>query len=228
VTRANERRRCVLGKTARRLSTVKPNSLRIVHEVHLDSRRSRRLLRRPLVAACFYHDLREWSGTAWVQRTFAGGPGGRQGVRMAFDTVRGELVIAGGQGADSQVVPDHWRWNGAGGTMTATATTAYPVTPASLHTLTHDPLRGFAGATQRGGLRLLYWDVGRWHDAGASTSTPDEYLLALATTGDLRRALTGDVGALVLAVTPDGDNAQSVSMAQVQIDAVEVRVVFGP
>ncbi len=88
--------------------------------------------------------------------------------------------------------------------------------------------RGFAGAAEQSGLRLLFWDVGTWHDAGAATATADEYLLSLNASGDLRRALTGDVDAILLAVTPDGDNAQSVSMAEVSIDAFEVRVTFGP
>jgi hypothetical protein len=59
------------------------------------------------------NDLWEWDGAAWVDKTPTGTkPPARDGAALAFDKVRGQLVLVGG-GPNALGTQDLWEWDGA-------------------------------------------------------------------------------------------------------------------
>jgi hypothetical protein len=52
-----------------------------------------------------------WNGAAW-QEAGVPGPPGRVHPAMAYDALRGRIVLAGGSNAPGAVLPDVWEWDG--------------------------------------------------------------------------------------------------------------------
>lgn len=72
-------------------------------------------------------DTWEWDGATWTQRQPPRSPAPRQNHGMAFDSVRGVVVLFGGIGRDGNMIGDTWEWDG-----TTTAWTEVPVHGPSL------------------------------------------------------------------------------------------------
>ena len=70
------------------------------------------------------NDTWTWNGTIWSLKSPAAFPGGRYQHAGFFDTVRNEVVIAGGAGSGTDST-DTWKWNGTGWTRGSAAVLPY-------------------------------------------------------------------------------------------------------
>ena len=57
-------------------------------------------------------DLWEWDGSTWTERTPALQPPARWSAASAFDTLRGRLLVVGGNDTGGNPVGDIWQWDG--------------------------------------------------------------------------------------------------------------------
>lgn len=118
----------------------------------------------------FYGDTWEWNGRDWLPRA-TNGPPGRRGHQLAYDEVRGVVVLFAGEGqpAFGQSVTefdDTWEWAGRGWVRRYTAISP----PARLdHAMVWDPLRQrvvvIGGHAPRSGSMLSdtwEWDGTNW------------------------------------------------------------------
>lgn len=56
-------------------------------------------------------DTWEWNGATWLQRTTPANPGGRYFTQGAADTLRGKLVLFGGEsGLSRSYLDDTWEY----------------------------------------------------------------------------------------------------------------------
>ena len=64
--------------------------------------------------ACFspLSDTWEWDGTDWTQRAPATVPPARAGHAMAYDAIRGKVVMFGGASSAPVALSDTWEWDG--------------------------------------------------------------------------------------------------------------------
>jgi hypothetical protein len=60
----------------------------------------------------YLQDTWEWDGTAWHARQPAHKPPGRMISAMAFDPVRGNIILFGGGNASASPMSDTWEWDG--------------------------------------------------------------------------------------------------------------------
>lgn len=65
------------------------------------------------------NDTWAWNGSNWTQESTSAGPSAREGHAMAYDVARGEIVLFGGQDANSNILNDTWLWDGAHWTKSA-------------------------------------------------------------------------------------------------------------
>ncbi len=105
-----------------------------------------------------YGDTWVWNGVEW-HRAAASGPAPRFGHAMAYDRVRGTIILFGGRAgnADQNPLNDTWEWNGRAWTKLQTANAP---TPRCLHALAYDEIGGrlllFGGwEVSEGGARYL-------------------------------------------------------------------------
>ncbi len=80
-----------------------------------DSRRARAVLFGGLSSTpgVYLADTWEWDGSTWVDRTPAASPSARYGAVMAYDSLRGRVVLFGGLTANSSdALADTWEWDG--------------------------------------------------------------------------------------------------------------------
>ncbi len=112
-----------------------------------------------------------YDGTAWTQRYPAVSPGARFGASMAFDSVRGNVVLFGGFGGGGYFA-DTWTWNGA------TWTRAAVVGPTGRYrtSLAFDSARGeavlFGGEGQTGNFHndTWAWNGSTWNQRSPAGS----------------------------------------------------------
>lgn len=83
-------------------------------QMAFDSARGRSLLFSGWQGASAPSDLWSWDGTTWTQAWVlsAGGPAGRQGAVLVFDSARGRLVLFGGN-SQGVLRNDTWEWDGS-------------------------------------------------------------------------------------------------------------------
>jgi hypothetical protein len=90
----------------------------------------------------FLKDTWEWDGTDWTQRSPANSPPARSGHALAYDSVRGVLVLFGGLNLDANGDPhflsDTWEWDGWDWTHRSPAN--HPLARAA-HALAYDSVR---------------------------------------------------------------------------------------
>ena len=60
-----------------------------------------------------FGDTWTWDGTNWTQRTPATSPTSREGVDMAYDAARNQLVLFGGDDLNNLYPNETWIWDGA-------------------------------------------------------------------------------------------------------------------
>jgi len=65
-------------------------------------------------------DTWEWEGSTWVQKSSTG-PAARFGHAMAFDSIRGKVVMFGGINSAGAYLGDTWEWNGSAWSMFASS-----------------------------------------------------------------------------------------------------------
>lgn len=122
-------------------------------------------------------DTWEFDGTSWTQKFPAHSPTARQGMAMAYDSVRGEVVLFGGKAlAPDPVYPtDTWRWDGDDWTL---ASSTSPDGGGRVKAgIAFDPGRGvmvlFGG--YRGGAAYAStweWNGSAWTDVTPSSGNP--------------------------------------------------------
>jgi hypothetical protein len=60
------------------------------------------------------HDTWTWEGTTWTRQVPSRAPPSRRGMGMAYDAVRGNVVVFGGAYYDGtdEMRGDTWTWDG--------------------------------------------------------------------------------------------------------------------
>ena len=115
-------------------------------------------------------DTWEWDGTAWLQRTPASSPPGRQLHGMAYDAGRQRVVLFGGLGTGGVNLADTWEWDGTNWTQALPASS--PPGRVEL-ALAYDPTRQttllFGGVNNNGYLG----DTWEWNGVNWIASTPN-------------------------------------------------------
>ena len=183
--------------------------------------------------------LWEWDGTSWLRRTPAdaagdGSPPAVSWPAAAYDSVRGRLVLVGGDAG--QYFNDTWEWDPGGLALpghqfsarfgAAEAENAGVLGIAALFDV------GGIGYDEEAvvpGVVLRLWDRGHFVDAAVSeASEPDEFLWRttdpLVIGRDYERAVTGDDETIHLAVTPLAPN--EVPYAQVRTAYAEITMEY--
>ena len=119
----------------------------------------------------FYRDdTWEWDGTTWTLRTPVTKPWTRFGHSMAYDSVRGKVVLFGGYGG-SYLLNDTWEWDGSNWTLYT------PATKPSVryyHAMTYDSVRGkvvlFGGDNGSNLNDTWEWDGTNWTQRSPATT----------------------------------------------------------
>src|SRR5262249_27759336 len=57
-------------------------------------------------------DTWEWTGNNWLQKTAASSPSARSDAAVAYDALRGRIVLFGGEASPSVYLGDTWEWDG--------------------------------------------------------------------------------------------------------------------
>jgi uncharacterized protein (TIGR03437 family) len=144
----------------------------------------------------FLGDTWIWGGTQWTQATPQTSPPARAGHGMAYDSVRGQVVVFGGVGASgfgdqctSQNLNDTWVWDGTNWSEVSPKTS-----PAVLNSfaLAFDAAHGqtvLFGGVGAGGVfdmnnNTWIWDGSNWTQVSPQTSPSarDEYAMAYDST----------------------------------------------
>ncbi len=120
----------------------------------------------------FFADTWEWDGDTWVQRTPESFPSARLGAAMAYDGVRGRVVLFGGLGSGNLFSGDTWEWDGNDWAQKATSPSAR-----QSHAMAYDGARGravlFGGSTRGRSLADTWeWEGNNWVERTPSTSPP--------------------------------------------------------
>ena len=131
------------------------------------------------------NDTWTWDGTTWTKQQPAVTPPPRANARMAYDAVRGVVVLFGGNNADGDPLGDTWTWDGHNWTKHATV----PAPPARDEaSLAFDPAVGkvvmFGGEVQAGINSRYYgdtwlWDGHSWEQATNEASPPARHDAAM-------------------------------------------------
>jgi len=152
-------------------------SARRNHAIVYDSRRSVSVMFGGLADAKTLAEARpsdtwEYNGSGWVRRDLAIAPRGRSEFAMAFDAVRGRVVLFGGMTNDvagnSAPSGETWEYDGVSWIQRVTDSGTGPA-PRIGHTLFFDPVRRvttlYGGDTQLANPRagdIWTWDGTRW------------------------------------------------------------------
>ena len=109
--------------------------------------------------------LRGHNGTAWAELAGESAPPARLDAASAWDPVRGEWIVFGGEGLDGSLLQDLWRWDGTRWVRAATATAPQPRRGS---VFAHDPVSGSMilfggyGLTALNSLPIALDDTWRW------------------------------------------------------------------
>ncbi len=128
------------------------------------------------IGAYASNDTWTWNGTTWTQQEPVASPPPRADASMAYDAVRGVVVLFGGNTADGAPLDDTWTWDG----HTWTNHDSVPAPPARDDaSLAFDPAVGkvvlFGGEVRRGSRYYSdtwLWDGRSWQLATGETSPP--------------------------------------------------------
>jgi hypothetical protein len=158
----------------------------------------------PPTGDVYYHDTWTWNGRRWTRRNLARSPAGRHGLAMAFDALRGEMVLFGGIGREGTYFGDTWIWDGSEWTRRSPQSAPSPRTSAAIAC---DPDRGrivlFGGFGADG--RILndtwLWDGTTWEEVHPPVSPTPRYRAGLVF--DATRGETVLFGGSA----PDGEHA---------------------
>lgn len=132
-------------------------------------------------AACppsgYCNDTWTWNGSEWTQANPAVSPSARVGHALAYDGVRGVIVLFGGYDSAGQLLNDTWEWNG---TVWAQRNPALAPPRRAYHALAYDSARGvavlFGGAGDCGGYcgDTWEWNGSAWaqRSTGLQPTTP--------------------------------------------------------
>lgn len=101
----------------------------------------------------------EWNGSTWTQRVYSTKPGPRSKHDMAFDSVRGVIVLSGGLDHNGRL-PDTWEYDGAAWTL---RNTAGPNEELYNHRMVFDAARGHVVRFGGGGAGGLKGDTHSWN-----------------------------------------------------------------
>lgn len=111
----------------------------------------------------------EWNGVAWSQ--VAAGPQARSSYGMAYDSLRGKVVLFGGANQNS-LFRDTWEWDGAGWQLRSTS----GPTARGGHAMAFDQQRGFTVLCGGGGRTVgshapetWLWNGASWLPTGSAT-----------------------------------------------------------
>lgn len=96
-----------------------------------DSARARVVLFGGRSFATPFDETWEWDGIAWTERTPAQRPPRRSFHAMAYDPLRGVVLVFGGSDANGAVLGDLWQWDGAAWTQRTSVTGPSPRTGAA-------------------------------------------------------------------------------------------------
>lgn len=119
--------------------------------------------------------LRGHTGTAWSELAGESAPPARLDAASAWDPVRGEWLVFGGEALDGSLLQDLWRWDG---TRWARATTAAGPQARRGSVLAHDPVSGAMilfggyGLTALNSLPVALADTWRWDGIAWSQLSP--------------------------------------------------------
>jgi hypothetical protein len=131
----------------------------------------------------------EWDGTTWTQRTFAVSPPARFWHAMAYDAVRGRLVLFGGDG-QSGLLGDTWEFDGMSWTQLFPA--ASP-SPRYGEAMVFDPVRNrivLFGGHDAGRLSDTWeWDGTNWTQESPSVSPYPRFFHSMAFDAQLGKAI---------------------------------------
>ena len=149
----------------------------------------------PLGANASLDDTWEWNGAVWKNVTPADSPPARNGHGMAYDAVRGKVVMFGGAPGTTSPRDDTWTWDGTTWVDVTPASASERPSPRYMTALAFDPKRGrivlFGGNTGggSGGVRVgdtWEWNGTKWSEivVASPPETRDEHGLAFdASTG---------------------------------------------
>jgi Immunoglobulin I-set domain len=113
-----------------------------------------------------------WNGVSWT-RSAAAGPAGRQRASMAFDSIRGRLLMMGGvwAGGSAEVRNTLWAWDGVQWTSLGPAPEA--MTASRDQGMAFDPVRDclvvYGGGTSNNLVTSQTWE---WNELGWHLRTP--------------------------------------------------------
>jgi len=126
------------------------------------------------------NDIWEWDGanSTWTDVTPEGDkPSARNDHAMAYDSIRGKVVLFGG--SDSSLVQDTWEWDGVTGTWTDVTPSGDKPCARSGHAMVYDSGRGkvvlFGGKDVYNYLNDIWeWDgaLGTWTDVTPTGGNP--------------------------------------------------------
>lgn len=119
-----------------------------------------------------------WNGSTWTNPT-NGGPQGRRGHAMAFDALRGNVIMFGGT-TSAQVLGETWSWDGASWTLLSPASS-----PAAryAHAMSYDSLRGVIvlfGGVVAGAADTWEWNGSHWVPRFSAQHPSGRYYHAMA------------------------------------------------
>ena len=92
-------------------------------------------------AGTLLSDTWEWDGRTWMQRFYQRGPSGRfASGALAFDAIRGRVVLFGGAGQGQIPMADTWEWNSSNSSWVERIPANSPP-PRYLHSMVYDAAR---------------------------------------------------------------------------------------
>jgi hypothetical protein len=130
----------------------------------------------------FLGDLWEWDGSTW---TPGAGVPAREGSAMAFDRLRGRLVLFGGSNS-SGFLRETWERDGTAWTLRSSSTGPLATGP-----MAYDPARGkvVVASEFQGSLETWEWDGTGWSRPLVSPAPPNFYFASLAQDEQRRRSV---------------------------------------
>ncbi len=191
----------------------------------------------------------EWDGASWAKKTSAdpendGNPTARAGHAMAYDSVRGKVVLFGGYNTDSGYNNETWEFDsGVSAYPAQLMKTIFSVsgeTPdsAAILSFSADFTAGGTGYTGTGcgavnGSKMMIWNTayksGAWMEVASNTagSSAVDNLEFSTTDPDLISHLFfGDEQSINVAVVPVSANGCGTDMGSVAVDYAEVIVKY--
>lgn len=111
----------------------------------------------------------EFDGTSWTQRQPVTRPSARESTAMAFDALRGRVVLFGGVDDTLAEVSDTWEWDG---TSWQLLTPASSPPRRSGHILVYDPVRRKVVLSGGRTASMIYDDVWEWDGVNWERTVP--------------------------------------------------------